>query len=95
MLKFKFLLWALTKLLQRTIKKSPDCAKYVKGKELVFQIQTHDGVGRYFTLKEAPINVPQPRGRLKIPCHSALFTAKRPVRTALVGFSAHISVLHA
>jgi hypothetical protein len=45
--------------------------------------------------REAPINVPQPRGRLKIPCHSALFTAKRPVRTALVGFSAHISVLHA
>ena len=55
MLKFKFLLWALTRLLQRAIKKSPDCAKYVKGKELVFQIRTQDGVGRYFTIKNGKI----------------------------------------
>ena len=55
MLKFKFLLWALTKLLQRAVKKTPGCAKYVNGKELVFQIQTHDGVGRYFTLKNGKI----------------------------------------
>jgi len=56
MLKFKFLLWMLTKLLQRAVRKDPGCAKYVKGKELVFQIQTHDGVGRYFTLKNGKIN---------------------------------------
>jgi len=56
MLKFKFLLWALTKLLQRAIKKNPGCAKYVKGKALVFQIQTHDGVGRYYTIKNGRIN---------------------------------------
>ena len=55
MLKFKFLLWALTKLLQRAIKKSPGCAKYVRGKELVFQIRTEGGVGRYFTITNGKI----------------------------------------
>ncbi|KAA8554035.1 MULTISPECIES: helicase [Pseudomonas] len=55
MLKFKFLLWALTKLLQRAIRKSPDCAKFVKDKELVFQIRTQGGVGRYYTIKNGKI----------------------------------------
>lgn len=36
--------------------------------------------------RETPINLPQPRGELKIPSYSALFTAKRPVPTALSGF---------
>lgn len=48
MLKFKFLLWALTKLLQRAVKKNSACALYIDGKTLVFQIQTADGVGRHF-----------------------------------------------
>ena len=55
MLKFKFLLWALTKLLQRAIKNNPECAKYVKGKELTFQMQTLGGVGRHFTIKNGSI----------------------------------------
>lgn len=55
MLKFKFLLWALTKLLQRTIKNNPGCANYVKGKELTFQIQTLGGAGRHFTIKHGAI----------------------------------------
>ncbi|EJL05832.1 hypothetical protein [Pseudomonas chlororaphis] len=55
MLKFKFLLWALTKLLQKAIKNKPGCANYVKGKQLIFQIQTHDGIGRYFTKKNGKI----------------------------------------
>ena len=55
MLKFKLLLWALTKLLQRTIKNNPGCAKYVKGKELTFQMQTLGGVGRHFTIKNGAI----------------------------------------
>ena len=42
MLKFKFLLWTMTKLLQRAIKTNPACAKYVAGEELEFQIQTLD-----------------------------------------------------
>jgi hypothetical protein len=46
MLKFKFLLWALTKLLQRAAKRNPACAKYIHAKTLVFQIQTAEGVGR-------------------------------------------------
>ncbi len=55
MLKFKFLLWALTKLLQRTIKNNPGCANYVKGKELTFQMQTLGGVGRHYAIKNGAI----------------------------------------
>lgn len=50
MLRFKFLLWALTKLLQRAVKNNPACAKYIEDKELIFQIQTTGGAGRYFTI---------------------------------------------
>lgn len=50
MLRFKLLLWALTKLLQRAVKNNPACAKYIKDKELIFQIQTTGGIGRYFTI---------------------------------------------
>ena len=56
MLKFKFLLWALTKLLQRAVKKSPACAKYVGGKDLVFQIQTLGGIGRHFSIKNNKVS---------------------------------------
>ena len=56
MLKFKFLLWALTKLLQRAVKRNPECAKYVKGKELVFQIQTLDGIGRHFSIRNGKVS---------------------------------------
>lgn len=50
MLRFKLLLWALTKLLQRAVKNNPACAKYIEDKELIFQIQTAGGTGRYFTI---------------------------------------------
>lgn len=56
MIKFKFLLWALTKLLQRAVKNNPACAKYVKGKELVFQIKTLGGIGRYFTIRNGAVS---------------------------------------
>jgi hypothetical protein len=55
MIKFKFLLWVLTKLLQRAVKNNPACAKYIKGKELVFQIKTVGGIGRYFTIKNGAV----------------------------------------
>ena len=45
MYKFKFLLWALTKLLQRAARKDPAFARYIEGKALAFQIQTDDGIG--------------------------------------------------
>lgn len=54
--KFKFLLWALTKLLQRAVKRNPSCAKYVEGKELVFQIQTADGMGRHFSVSKGKVS---------------------------------------
>lgn len=47
------------------------------------------------TAKEAPINLPQPRSKLKIPLNLALLTAKYPVRAALASLSAHFSVLRA
>ena len=55
MLKFKLLLWILTKLLQRAVRTKPACAKYVDGKKLVFQIQTTDGIGRHFTIQNGKI----------------------------------------
>lgn len=55
MLKFKLLLWALTKLLQRAVKTKPDCANYIKNKELTFQIQTINGIGRYYTISNGLI----------------------------------------
>ena len=55
MLKFKFLLWMFTQLLRRQIKNNPDCARYVAGKDLVFQIRTDAGVGRTFTIRKGSI----------------------------------------
>jgi len=56
MLKFKFLLWVLTKLLQRAVKNNPSCAKFVADKDLVFQIMTKDGAGRHFTIKNGAVS---------------------------------------
>jgi hypothetical protein len=56
MLKFKILLWFLTKLLKRAVKKNAACARYVRGKELVFQIQTRDGIGRHFKIRGGRIS---------------------------------------
>ena len=56
MLKFKFLLWALTKLLQRAVNRNPACAQYVEGKELVFQMQTRDGTGRHFSIRNGRVS---------------------------------------
>ena len=55
MLKFKFLLWVMTKLMLRAINTKPACAKYVAGKSLEFQIQTLDKVGRYFRIKDGKV----------------------------------------
>lgn len=55
MLKFKILLWVLTKLLRRAIKNDPACAKYVQGKNLIFQIQTQGGNGRFFTIENGSV----------------------------------------
>lgn len=55
MLKFKFLLWIFNQLLQRQIKSNPECARYVAGKELVFQIRTASGVGRYYVIRDGMI----------------------------------------
>jgi hypothetical protein len=55
MLKFKLLLWAFTQLLKRQIKTNPDCARYIEGKRLVFQIRTASGVGRHFVIRDGAI----------------------------------------
>lgn len=56
MLKFKFLLWILTKLLQRAVQKNPACARYIHGKTLIFQIQTADGMGRHFRIANGKVS---------------------------------------
>ncbi len=55
MLKFKLLLWALTKLLQRAVKRNPACARYVERKDLTFQIQTRGGTGRHFHIRDGKV----------------------------------------
>ena len=55
MLKFKVLLWVLTKLLQRAVNQNPACARYVEGKELVFQMQTRSGTGRHFFIRNGKV----------------------------------------
>lgn len=55
MLKFKLLLWAFTQLLKRQIKNNYDCARYVEGKTLVFQIRTASGVGRHYVIRDGGI----------------------------------------
>lgn len=55
MMKFKLLLWMLTKLLQRAVKTNPKCAAFVKYKNVTFQIQTASGEGRYFEVKNGKI----------------------------------------
>ncbi|MCU4423416.1 helicase [Acinetobacter sp. WU_MDCI_Abxb74] len=56
MMKFKLLLWMLTKLMQRAVKNNPKCAAFVKDKNVIFQIQTASGEGRYFEVKNGKIN---------------------------------------
>ncbi|MRV73727.1 helicase [Duganella sp. FT92W] len=56
MFKFKFLLWALTKLLQRAVKKNPACAQYIRGKNLEFQIRTRGGAGRHFVIADGKVS---------------------------------------
>jgi hypothetical protein len=51
MFKFKFLLWAFAKLLQRKINNDTDCARYAQGKRLSFQICTVSGAGRHYVLE--------------------------------------------
>ena len=55
MLKFKFLLWMLPKLLQRAINTKTACATYVGGKRLAFQIATQDKAGRHFRIKDGQV----------------------------------------
>ncbi|MEK1942227.1 MAG: helicase [Pseudomonas sp.] len=56
MLKFKFLLWMFTQLLKRQVRTNPDCARYIAGKDLVFQIRTDAGIGRYFVVRDGGIS---------------------------------------
>lgn len=55
MFKFKLLLWIFTQLLNRQIKNNPECAQYIKGKSLIFQIRTVSGIGRYFVIENGSI----------------------------------------
>lgn len=55
MLKFKFLLWVFTQLLRRQINANPECARYVDGKDLVFQIRTESGIGRTYFIRNGAI----------------------------------------
>ena len=71
MMKFKLLLWMLTKLLQRAVKNNPKCAAYVKDKNVTFQIQTASGEGRYFEVKNGKIK--SYAGQSKSPSFSFTF----------------------
>ena len=55
MFKFKFLLWAFAQLLQRKINSDPNCARYVQGKRLAFQIRTDSGAGRHYVIENGAV----------------------------------------
>lgn len=55
MIKFKFLLWALAQLLQRKINSNLECARYVEGKRLTFQIRTTAGAGRHYVVENGKV----------------------------------------
>jgi hypothetical protein len=55
MFKFNFLLWVFAQLLQRKINNDPNCARYVHGKRLVFQIRTASGAGRNYLLENGSV----------------------------------------
>ena len=55
MFKFKFLLWAFAQLLQRKINSNPNCARYVQGKRLAFQIRTDSGAGRHYVIEDGAV----------------------------------------
>lgn len=55
MLRFKILLLLLTTLMQRAIRKNPKVAVHAQGEEITFQIQTANGEGRYYIVKNQRI----------------------------------------
>jgi hypothetical protein len=55
MLKFKLLLWAFALLLQRKIRSSAACARYLGEKKLVFQIRTASGAGRWYLIEKGTV----------------------------------------
>lgn len=74
-MKFKLLLWMLTKLLQRAVKTNPKCAAFVKDKNVTFQIQTASGEGRYFEVKNGKIK--SYVGQIKSPSFTFTFKTGR------------------
>ena len=56
MLRFKFLLLAISMLLGRKIKTAPNAARYVAGKDLTFNIRTESGAGRQFTIRNGRLS---------------------------------------
>lgn len=55
MFKFKFLLWVFTQLLKKEVRNNSECAQYIAGKTLTFQIRTSSGIGRYFVIGNGSI----------------------------------------
>jgi hypothetical protein len=55
MLKFKFLLWMLGRLLKGAIRKDPKAAAYVAGQDVTFQIRTAGGIGRHYHISNGGI----------------------------------------
>jgi hypothetical protein len=48
-------LWVFAQLLQRKINSDPNCAHYVQGKRLVFQIRTASGAGRNYVIENGVV----------------------------------------
>ncbi|MGA4211681.1 SCP2 sterol-binding domain-containing protein [Ralstonia nicotianae] len=95
MFRFKIVLLVLAKLLQRAAKSNPDCVSHVKGKDLIFQIRTMQGSGRYFMVKNGGIK--SASGMAKNPKFTLTFRDGRvgfSVLSAKDGKEAFLSALH-
>lgn len=57
MIKFRMLLWLLSKLMKKAAKKNPDFRKQLDGQDMAFQIQTDDGKAvRQFVIKDQNVS---------------------------------------
>ncbi|WP_241021474.1 helicase [Burkholderia sp. Ac-20353] len=41
--------------MKKQVRKNPNCARYIEGKDLVFQIRTVSGIGRHFVIQDGAI----------------------------------------
>ena len=55
MFRFKFILWMLAKLIQRTLDRNPEALKHASSREVSFRICTRSGSGRTYRIADGRV----------------------------------------